>query len=130
MILNCPHCQTGVEVAELRRHPGTGGGYECPTCKKMVRFAQPHALFRRTISLLMSCGVLLVFGVRKPIVFAVGSLLLWLPMSIAVNMYCVYAMPLGLKPWTQRGRIPFDAGPLELFNRLTKSSRGDETGRR
>ena len=36
-------------------------------------------------------------------------------MSIPVNMYCVYTMPLVLKPWSQRGRKPFDFVPYEIF---------------
>lgn len=71
------------------------------------------------ISLLISCLALLIFGVRNPIAFAIGSLLLWLPMSIAVNMYCVYAMPLALKPWKERGRKPFDSA-LRIFGDRSK----------
>jgi hypothetical protein len=64
----------------------------------MVRFAQAHAFFRRAISLVLPFVFLLIFGVRNPLILVIGSILLWAPMSIPVNMYCVYMMPLGLKP--------------------------------
>jgi uncharacterized paraquat-inducible protein A len=120
MTLKCPHCRNGIDAAELRRQSGTGGGYECPACKQMVRFAQPHAIFRRAVSLLLAAIVLMICGVRNPLMLVIGSILLWVPMSIAVNMYCVYAMPVGLRPWKQRGRKPFDEGPPELFNNRPK----------
>jgi hypothetical protein len=109
-----------IKASDLRRVEGTGGGYECPVCKQMVRYSQPYAIFRRTVSLLLSVIVLLLVGVRRPIMLLVGSVLLWIPMSMLVNMYSVYATPLGLKPWKQRWRERRDAGPLELFDNKPK----------
>jgi len=109
-----------IEASDLRRIDGTGGGYECPACKKMVRFSQPHALFRRAISLLLLTIVLLLVGVRSTIILVMGSVLLWIPMSMAVNMYCVYAMPLGLTPWRERGRERHYTSPLEFFKNKPK----------
>jgi hypothetical protein len=127
MILKCPHCSTDIHVSELRRQPSTGGGLECPVCKGMVRFAQPHALFRRALSLSLSVTILLIVGVHKPLILAIGSILLWLPISILVNMYCVYVMPLGLQPWKPRGRRPFAPGPIVLFQHRLISDRGRAT---
>jgi hypothetical protein len=124
MVLKCPHCSTDIDVAELRRQPGTGGGLECPVCKEMVRFAQPHAFFRRALSLSLSVIVLLIVGVRKPLVLAIGSILLWVPMSILINMYSVYAMSLGLKPWKPRQHRTFAAIASFLPTDLMKSLLG------
>jgi len=118
-MLECPHCNRAVVLSELRR-PSGGGYHECPFCGGMVRLAQPHAFLRRTVALILSAFVLLLFGVRNPLALVAGSLLLWVPMSIPVNMYCVYAMPLGLKPWTHRGRKPFDFVPYDIFGKRSR----------
>jgi hypothetical protein len=52
--------------------------------------------------------------------FLVGSVLLWIPMSMLVNVSCVYAMPLGLTPWKKPGRERRNAATLELFNNRPK----------
>lgn len=120
MALTCPHCRNVIEAHELRRQPATGGGYECPLCRGMVRFVQPHAPFRRTIALTFSFIATVLIGARRPIAILAGTLLLWAPMSIPVNMYCVYKMPLGLKAWKQRGKKPFDSTVPELFDNHLK----------
>ena len=120
MPVKCPHCQNTVGTSELRSVPESGGGLECPSCKGMVRFVQPHAAFRRSVALLLSCLALMAFGVRNPLLFIGGSVLLWIPMSMAVNMYCLYVLPLSLKQWKQRGRKPFDSISYELFRNRPK----------
>lgn len=65
--------------------------------------------------------ILMIAGVRHPLTLTIGSLLLWVPMSIAVNMFCVYTMPMGLKPWEEReGKKPFDSVVPEIFEHKTK----------
>ena len=130
MRLKCPYCENLVEVKELKRQPGSGGGCECPSCKEMVRLAQPHAIFRRSVSLLLSCLALIVFGVKNPFGLFIGSILLWIPVSLAYNSFCYFVMPTQLKPWKPRGRKPFDASPLELFNNRPKSGPGHGDPRR
>jgi len=120
MILKCPHCRNGVEVSSLKRQDGTGGGRECHSCKGMVRFSQPHTFFRRTIALVISALLTLIIGIRNPLTILLVAILLWVPMSIPVNMYSVYLMPLSLKPWKPRGKKPFDADDLDLFDHQGK----------
>jgi len=86
----------------------------------MVRFAQPHALFRRGASLLLSVALMLLFGVRNPVIVVLGALFLWAPVSIPVNMYCVYMMPLGLRPWVPRGKKPFESTVPQIFESKNK----------
>jgi hypothetical protein len=64
----------------------------------MLHYSQPHAAFRRTLSVLLSALLLLMFGVRNVLFVLSGSLLLWAPMQLLVNAYSVRRMPLGLKP--------------------------------
>jgi hypothetical protein len=66
----------------------------------MLHFEQPHAILRAAISLVLSAIILLSFGVRSILLLLGGCLLLWAPVQLLVNGYCVRRMPLGLKPWT------------------------------
>ena len=119
MRLECRHCHGRVSVSELRR-PRSGAYRECPLCNGTVCYVQPHAVFRRSTALLLSIIVLMIAGVRNPVTLVIGSVLLWVPMSFAFNMYCVYVMPLGLKPWKPRGKNPFDSVVPRIFGPKTK----------
>jgi hypothetical protein len=99
MTLECPLCQKSVETSDLHRIPGSGGGFNCPECKQMLHFEQPHRIFRASLSLTLSAIVLLFFGVRSILFLLGGCLLLWAPVQLLVNGYCVRRMPLQLKPW-------------------------------
>jgi len=77
MQLQCPICKGSIDSRDLRRKAGTGGGYECPECNQMVRFSQPHALFRRLVSLVISILTVRVVGIRSIPWLLAGSLLLW-----------------------------------------------------
>jgi len=104
-------------MSELGHHYGY---HECPFCNGKVRYVQPHAAFRRTIALVLSTVVLVILGVQNPLTLVIGSLLLWVPMSIPVNMFCVYTMPLSLKPWKPRGKKPFDSIVPQIFEPKNK----------
>jgi hypothetical protein len=70
----------------------------------MLTFSLSHPIFRNTISLLISGLVLYIAGVRSLFVFVAATLLLWVPVSLAVYAYCFRLMPLRLKPWDPRKR--------------------------
>jgi hypothetical protein len=86
----------------------------------MVRFVQPHAILRRTISLVLAGAVLATVGLRNPIWFVIGTALLWIPTSMIVNMYFVYRNPVGLRAWVERGKKPFENVDVKLFDRRTR----------
>ena len=100
MTLECPLCRKNVETTSLHLIPQTGGGFNCPECKQMLHFEQPHAIFRAALSLALSTVILLIFGVRSIPLLLGGCLLLWAPVQLLVNGYCVRRLPLSLKPWT------------------------------
>lgn len=126
MTLECPLCHKSVDTHEFKITAGTRGGFECPACKQMLHFAQPHAALRRTLSLLVSLVTLLVFRVRSIPLLIGGSLVLWAPVQLGVNAYCVRRMPLGLKPW----QPPPQKSPLwkpDVHSSLTRDRGGSRS---
>ena len=120
MILRCPICGENISTRDLRRRDGVKDGRECPNCGQLVQFSQPYPIFRWGAALLASGLVLWLTGVRSTVWFLIGSVLLWLPMSLVVNGAAVHVMSLELKPWKARAvkrwePRPRDNGPLDLF---------------
>jgi hypothetical protein len=126
MRLECPVCHKPVYTSDFKIIPGTGGGFDCPECKQMIHYSQPHAVFRRTLALGLSVILLMMFGVHKVLWLLGGALLLWAPMQVLVNAYCVRAMPLGLKPWVPRstqGKTPlWEPHVPQLFTQKSNKS--------
>lgn len=129
MTLCCPLCGKALETGELTVQPGTRGGFACPRCGKLLHFSQSHPYLRASISLLISATLLYFAGVRTPFTFILGTLILWVPISLLFNAYCVRIMPLGLKPWkvpresrTVIQRLNERSSPVELFGKRSEKS--------
>ena len=134
MMLYCPLCGKALETGELTVQTGKRGGFACPRCGKLLHFSQSHPYLRAFISLLISATILYFAGVRTPVTFTLGTLILWVPISLLFNAYCVRIMPLGLKPWkapresrTLIQRLNERNSPAELFGK--RSEKSDFVGR-
>ena len=97
MTLECPLCHKPVQTGNFKKIPGTGGGFECPECKQMLRYGQRNAVFRRTLAVMLSLILVMFLGVQKVLFLVGGTLLLWAPMQLLVNAFSPCA--LFLKPW-------------------------------
>ena len=124
MLLDCPLCGKSVETANFKITRKAHGGFECPECKGLLQFSQPHAVFRRSLAVALSALLLVVFGVHRVIFVLLGSLILWPFMQLAVNGYCFRTMTTSLKPLTPKFtkfRLDDrDDGPIQLFDRRRK----------
>ena len=128
MFLECPLCGKSVDTADFKITREAHGGFECPECKKVLQFAQPHAAFRRSMALVLSALVLMVLGVQRPVWILIGSIVLWPFVQLLVNTAMVHRIPLRLAPW-KAPKLPIlsklrfeerDDGPLQLFDRRRK----------
>src|SRR6266568_7129488 len=99
VLLKCPICGNPVDPASLKTAWGTGGGFECPVCKKLVRYTNPYGRIVAVISLLLAVGILKLAGVHSVTGFVVGSILLWIPISLFLNRASVRIKAPTLKPW-------------------------------
>jgi hypothetical protein len=128
MLLDCPLCGKSVNPADFKATPVTRAAFECPECRGLIRYLQPHAAFRRSLALIASALLLVVLGVRHWVWLLVGSVLLWPLAQLVVNAYLVGRMPLLLAPWKPVASRPFptfrfekrEDGPLEIFSRKRK----------
>ena len=128
MLLECLSCRTLIETADFKITWKAHGGFECPECKQLLQFSQPHAIFRRGLAVVISALLLLVFGVQRIVWLVLASLLLWPFMQLVVNGYCFRAMATSLKPLKpiRPPKLPKlqleerDDRPLELFDRRGK----------
>ena len=128
MTLCCPLCGKALETGELTVQPGTRGGFACPRCGRLLHFSQRHPYLRASASLLISALLLYCFtSVRTPLTFFLGTFVLWVPISLLLNAYCVRIMPLGLKPWnapresrTLIQRLNERGSPVELFGKRSE----------
>ena len=116
--LECPFCRKTIDVSQMTHVGGVTGGLACPECKKWVVFSQPFTLFRRTLSLLLSALVMLRVGVHPIWLYIGGVILLWLPMSIAVDAYMAHKLPLKLGPWTAPTSFRSYYAPVSLRDAL------------
>jgi hypothetical protein len=98
----CPSCGAEFDPGELRKPGGVGGGLYCPACQERVHVSLPYGTAVAVISLLISGGALALAHVRNLIGFVVGTALIWIPVSMFINLWSTRLKPPVLKKWKPR----------------------------
>jgi hypothetical protein len=99
---SCPACGESLQPAELQQPAGIGGGTYCPKCHARVYVSFPHSILVAVLALLLAIGALLVMRVTSLLWFIVGSLVLWVPISMFMNIYSTRFKQATLKKWKPR----------------------------
>jgi hypothetical protein len=84
----------------------TGGSF-CPLCKERFSISGPSEAVA-IASLIVALGILVVVGVRSIIGLVVGSALLWVPVSLVLNLAAVRRRGVALRKWKPRKRTFFE----------------------
>ena len=106
MTVQCPSCARSFELAE-RETGGISTGFYCPKCHE--RFVIPGPSREVAIkSLVIAAVVWTVIGIRSIIGLIVGSVLLWIPISIFLNAGEMRRKGVVLRKWKARRRTFFE----------------------
>jgi len=123
----CPWCGEEFDSTALQRPGGIGGGMYCPVCQERVHLSLPYGAAVAVASLFISAGVLALAHVRNVIGFIVGMALIWVPLSMSINVWSTRLKPPVLKKWKSRSARTFfewlyerDA-PQDLFDKRPRS---------
>jgi uncharacterized paraquat-inducible protein A len=103
----CPACGECLQLGELQRPAGIGGGMYCPKCQAQVYVSSPYPKLVAILSLLLAVGALLLMRVTSIIWFVAGTLVLWVPISMFLNLYSMQFKSFTLKKWKPRKRRTF-----------------------
>jgi DNA-directed RNA polymerase subunit RPC12/RpoP len=122
MTYKCPHCEKDFGVAELQQPGGIGGGSYCPRCGGRVYVSFAYGGIVAVISLLIAIGILALFRVTSIIGFAIGIILIWVPLSLYLNAMSIRYKPATLKKWKERRRTFFEwlydrDAPHDMFDK-------------
>ena len=121
-MLQCPVCGEPFDLSALQRPGGVGGGCYCPKCQGRVYLSSPYSRGVAIVSLLIALGGLTLAGVRSVVGLLAGTVLIWVPLSIFLNVASIGINPPILKKWKPRRRGFFewlyerDTAP-ELFDK-------------
>jgi hypothetical protein len=126
MFVTCPTCGTSFDLADRERPGGLTGGSYCPHCHE--QFSLPGPSVPVAIgSLLLSLGALAAIGVRSVLGLVVGSMLLWVPISLFWNASEMGRKGVVLRKWKPLMRRTFSDWlyernkPPELFDKEKRS---------
>lgn len=108
MILRCPICGQDLALADLQQPGGIGGGTYCPKCQGRVRISFPYRSLVALVSVLIALGTLALAHVSTIIGYVIGAVLIWIPLSLALNAATVRFKAPTLKKWKQRRRTFFE----------------------
>jgi DNA-directed RNA polymerase subunit RPC12/RpoP len=95
----CPTCGEQLDFSALQRPAGITGGKYCPACQQRVSLSMPYGRAVAVISLLASGSVVTLLGVRNIVGFVVGTLLVWLPISMFLNLWSTRLKAPTLRKW-------------------------------
>ena len=120
----CPWCGHNFDALELQHPAGLGGGLYCPKCQNRVYLSVTYPRTVAFISFLIAVGILALLHVRNILGFIVGTVLIWIPVSMFLNVTSSRCRTPELKQWKPRRRTFFEwlyerDEPPELFD--TKS---------
>jgi hypothetical protein len=104
--LRCPICREDFDFRSLLREPGMRGAVRCPQCKGRVSFSSPYRVPIAIISLLLAWALLANLHVHTILGFAIGTVLIWPPLSLLLTAYSVRIKPIILKEWKESRETP------------------------
>jgi uncharacterized paraquat-inducible protein A len=98
-MFSCPTCGEPLEPVQLQQPAGLGGGSFCPKCQERLYLSFPYRKVTVTFSLALAVGLLLLMRVASVVWFIAGTILLWVPITIVLNVYSARFKPPVLKKW-------------------------------
>ena len=108
MTYKCPYCEKDFGAAELQIPAGATGGAYCPHCRERVRVFYPYGGLVAIVSLLVAIGTFVLLHVRPTVMFAIGIVLIWVPLSLYLKLVSVRYGPPTLKRWKERRKTFFE----------------------
>jgi hypothetical protein len=79
----------------------------CPKCQARVYFSFPYSKLVALLSLLLAIGSLLLVRVTSLPWFIAGTVVLWVPISMFLNIYSTRFKRTSLKKWKPRATRTF-----------------------
>ena len=80
----------------------------CPKCQARVYFSFPYSALVAVLSVVLAIAALLVMRVTSLVWITVGTLVLWVPISMFMKIYFTQFKPATLKKWKPRRRTFFE----------------------
>jgi hypothetical protein len=107
MPVQCPTCGNSFDLAAREQPGGMTGGSFCPQCHE--RFAIPGPSRTVTIvSLIIALVTLALAGVHSIVGLVVGAALLWVPISLFLNVARMRRKGVVIRQWNPRRRTFFE----------------------
>jgi hypothetical protein len=107
MLVQCPTCGNSFDLAERERPARITGGSFCPQCHERFAISGPGKAVA-IASLIIALGIPALVGIRSTIGLVLGSALLWIPISLFLNLATVRRKGVVLRKWTPRRRTFFE----------------------
>jgi hypothetical protein len=107
MLVQCPTCRTSFDLAERERPGGVTGGSFCPHCHERFAISGPSKAVA-IASLMIALGILALVGIRSTIGLVLGTALLWVPISLFLNVASARRKGVVLRKWKPRRRTFFE----------------------
>jgi hypothetical protein len=107
MLVQCPTCGNSFDLAARERPGGMAGGSSCPLCHERFAISGPSKAVA-IVSLIIALGTLALVGVRSIVGLIMGSALLWIPISLFLNVARARSKGVVLKKWKPRRRTFFE----------------------
>ena len=107
MLVQCPTCGNSFDLAAREQPGGMTGGSFCPHCHERFAISWPSKAVG-IASLIIAVGIVALFGIRSIIGLVLGSALLWVPVSLFLNLATVRRKGVVLRKWKSRRRTLFE----------------------
>ena len=107
MLVQCPTCGNSFDLAARERPGGMTAGSFCPLCHERFAISGPSKVVA-TVSLIIALGILALTGVRSIVGLVLWSALLWIPLSMFLNVATVRRKGIALRKWHPRRRTFFE----------------------
>jgi len=82
MTYKCPYCEKIFSVTELQMPAGPSAGAYCLRCGDRVLVFYPYLRLVTIFSLLIAIGTLTLLHVSSFVMFAIGIIVIWIPLSV------------------------------------------------
>ena len=122
MTYKCPTCGHEFDASALQHPAGMGGGLYCPKCQERVNVSMPYGRAVALISLVISVALLELLNVKNIAALLIGTVLIWIPVSMFLNAWSASLKPPFLKKWRPGRRSLFQwlydrDAPKDLFGK-------------
>jgi hypothetical protein len=107
MLVRCPTCGNSFDLAAREQPGGIAGGTFCPQCHERFAISGPSKAVA-VASLIIALGTLALVGVRSIVGLFLGSVLLWIPISLFLNVATMRSKGVVIRKWRPRRRTFFE----------------------